>query len=100
MTEQEFEAVCRGSGLKPVKKVPTDKGDIYIGEGFFDRHPAFDGPHYKTIWAVGKDRMIHAQPLYFGQKNINGVFRYATPDERIAATEQIARESLNGGNAP
>jgi len=80
-----FEQVCRDSGMAPVKKVQVGGRIVCIADGWVGDHPDFRGPHYRTLWAVGKDEnsLEVARPLYFA-----GGIGTATPkDTRIAAAE-------------
>ena len=90
MDIDRFEKICRASRLRPEKRVQTDKGTIYVAEGYFNRHPEFDKPHYKTLWAVAKAGMDIAQPLYFE-------FSATLPkkEDRIAEAVKTAWQFLN-----
>lgn len=63
----KFERVCRESNLAPVKKLHYRDRIILIADGYCNDHPNFRGPHYTTLWAVGKDEdhLGVARPLYF-----------------------------------
>ena len=62
-----FEWVCRESNLEPVKKLHVGPRIVLIADGYCNDHPNFRGPHYTTLWAVGKDEenLEVARPLYF-----------------------------------
>ena len=62
-----FERVCRESNLAPVKKLTVGPRIVLIADGYCNDHPNFRGPHYTTLWAVGKDEdsLEVARPLYF-----------------------------------
>ena len=51
----KFEQVCRESNLAPVKKFNVGDRVVLIADGYSNDHPNFRGPHYTTLWAVGKD---------------------------------------------
>lgn len=63
----KFEQVCRESNLAPVKKLKIGPRIVLIADGYCNDHPNFRGPHYTTLWAVGKDEncLEVARPLYF-----------------------------------
>lgn len=63
----KFERVCRESNLAPVKKFHVGPRIVLIADGYCNDHPEFRGPHYTTLWAVGKDEntLEIARPLYF-----------------------------------
>lgn len=63
----KFERVCRDSGLEPVKKIKVGERIVLIADGYTNDGPNFKGPHYTTLWAVGKheDMLEVARPLYF-----------------------------------
>lgn len=63
----KFERVCRDSNLAPVKKFHVGPRIVLIADGYSNDHPDFRGPHYTTLWAVGKDEntLEVARPLYF-----------------------------------
>jgi hypothetical protein len=91
----KFERVCRESNLAPVKKFRVGPRIVLIADGYTNDHPNFRGPHYTTLWAVGKDEntLEVARPLYFA--GLGAVDKKT----RIAAAEQdgIAfAEELNG----
>lgn len=78
-----FEQVCRHSNLEPVKKFKVGNRIVLIADGWNADHPDFRGPHYRTLWAVGKDEntLEVARPLYF-----EGAIGSAVPREtRIKA---------------
>ncbi len=62
-----FERVCRESNLAPVSKTKVGDRIVLIADGWQADHPDFRGPHYRTLWAVGKDEntLEVARPLYF-----------------------------------
>jgi hypothetical protein len=78
-----FERVCRESGMEPVKKVKVGDRIVCIADGWTGDHPDFRGPHYRTLWAVGKDEnsLEVARPLYFA----GGIGTAAPRETRIAA---------------
>lgn len=90
MDIQRWETICRESKLRPEKMYQTDIGTIYLAEGYFNSHPEFPEPHYKTLWAVAKGKMDIAQPLYF--KFCAGM---PSKDERIQKAAETAWEFLN-----
>lgn len=57
---------------------------VLIADGYCNDHPNFRGPHYTTLWAVGKDddTLEVARPLYF-----EGLGR-VDQETRIAAAVQ------------
>lgn len=63
----KFERVCRQSNLEPVKKLHVGGRIVLIADGYCNDHPNFRGPHYTTLWAVGKDEetLEVARPVYF-----------------------------------
>ena len=79
----KFEQVCRDSNLAPVKKLHVGRRIVLIADGYCNDHPHFRGPHYTTLWAVGKDEQMLevARPLYF--EGIGTVSK----ETRIAAAE-------------
>jgi hypothetical protein len=91
----KFEQVCRESNLAPVKKLHIGPRILLIADGYCNDHPNFRGPHYTTLWAVGKDEntLEVARPLYFA--GLGTVDR----ETRIAHAEQDGRayaEAVNG----
>ena len=64
---QRFEEVCRASSVEPVTKIQVGNRIVLIADGYCNDHPEFPGPHYTTVWAVGKDESLLevARPLYF-----------------------------------
>jgi len=78
-----FEQVCRESNLAPVKKIHVGPRIVLIADGYCNDHPEFRGPHYTTLWAVGKDgdTLEVARPLYFAGLG------QVTFETRIAAAE-------------
>lgn len=90
-----FEKVCRESNLAPVKKIHVGPRIVLIADGYTNDHPNFRGPHYTTLWAVGKDEntLEVARPLYFAGLGT------VSKEKRIAAAEQDGRafaEEMNG----
>lgn len=79
----KFERVCRESNLAPVKKLRVGPRIVLIADGYVNDHPNFRGPHYTTLWAVGKDEnhLEVARPLYFEGLGI------VDRDTRIKAAE-------------
>ncbi|HEY6019649.1 MAG TPA: hypothetical protein VIY48_07040 [Candidatus Paceibacterota bacterium] len=63
----KFERVCRESNLEPVKKLHVGERIVLIADGYCNDHANFRGPHYTTLWAVGRneDTLEVARPLYF-----------------------------------
>lgn len=55
MKLKRFEDLCRQAGCKPVKKVVLGECEAYIADGYRDRHPHFEYPAYRTIWAVSRN---------------------------------------------
>jgi hypothetical protein len=91
----KFERVCRESNLAPVKKFHVGPRIVLIADGYCNDHPNFRGPHYTTLWAVGKDEdtLEVARPIYFG--GLGTVDR----ETRIAEAEKDGRafaEEWNG----
>ena len=91
----KFEQVCRESNLAPVKKFHVGPRIVLIADGFCNDHPNFRGPHYTTIWAVGKDEnaLEVARPLYFAGLGT------VDKETRIAAAVQDGTafaEEMNG----
>lgn len=76
--------------MVPERKVTTDKGVIYIAEGYFNSGREVDYPHFKTLWAVAKNKLDVAQPLYFEFKA-----GMPTKEERLDKAELTAWEYLN-----
>lgn len=76
----KFEQVCRESNLAPVMKFNVGDRIVLIADGYCNDHPEFRGPHYTTLWAVGKDEntLEVARPIYF-----EGLGK-TTQEERIA----------------
>jgi len=94
----KFEQVCRESNLAPVKRLQVGSRLVLIADGYCNDHPNFRGPHYTTLWAVGKDEntLEVARPLYFAGLGT------VDKETRIAAAEQdgIAfAEDMNGRSA-
>jgi len=91
----KFEQVCRESNLAPVKKLKVGDRIVLIADGYCNDHPNFRGPHYTTLWAVGKDEntLEVARPLYFAGLGL------VDRETRIKAAEEdgIAfAEEMNG----
>lgn len=68
---------------------------MLIADGYTNDHPNFRGPHYTTLWAVGKDEntLEVARPLYF-----EGLGR-TTQEQRVAeavADGMAYAEAVNG----
>lgn len=89
-----FEQICRESNLAPVKKIQVGFRIVLIADGYCNDHPNFRGPHYTTLWAVGKDEetLEVARPLYF--EGLGTTSR----EQRIAAAEEdgiACAEELN-----
>ena len=79
----KFEAACRASGLAPVKKLKVGERILLIADGYSNDDVNFRGPHYTTLWAIGKDENLLevARPLYFEG------FGKTTKEERVLAAE-------------
>lgn len=90
-----FERVCRESNLEPVKKIHVGPRIVVIADGYSNDHPDFRGPHYTTLWAVGKDEnhLEVARPLFF--EFGKGIDRHT----RIRAAEQDGRDFAEEMNA-
>ena len=91
----KFEQVCRDSNLAPVQKLHIGNLIVLIADGYTNEHPNFPGPHYTTLWAVGKDEddLVVARPLYFEGLGLTD------KETRIAAAVQDGvafAEELNG----
>lgn len=98
-TAAKFEDVCRQSNLAPVKKLHVGHRILLIADGYSNDHPEFRGPHYTTIWAVGKDEdhLEVARPLYFAGIGTTD------KDTRIAAAEfdgKAFAEEMNARSIP
>ena len=89
----KFEQVCRASNLAPVKKLTVGERIVLIADGYTNDHPNFRGPHYTTLWAVGKDEntLEVARPLYFaGLGMVNKQTRIAAAEfDGIAFAEEM-----------
>lgn len=90
----QFEKVCRKSNLKPVQKLNVGTRILLIADGYQNDHPDFRGPHYRTLWAVGKDEntLEVARPLYFG------IDKIVSQETRVAAAVKDGKafaEELN-----
>lgn len=95
-----FEQVCRESNLAPVKKFHVGPRIVLIADGYCNDHPNFRGPHYTTLWAVGKDEhtLEIARPLYFeglGKTNRETRIKAAELDGTVCAEELNARQRGN-----
>ena len=88
-----FERVCRESNLAPVKKLKVGPRIVLIADGYVNDHPDFRGPHYTTLWAVGKDEntLEVARPLYFeGMGKVSKETRIAAAEfDGIAFAEEM-----------
>jgi hypothetical protein len=84
----KFERVCRESNLAPVMKFKVGPRIVLIADGYSNDHPEFNGPHYTTLWAVGKDEntLEVARPLYFAGLGTTD------RETRIQAAEQDGRD--------
>lgn len=94
----KFEDVCRASNLAPVKKLKVGPRIVLIADGYCNDHPEFRGPHYTTLWAVGKDEehLEVARPLYFeGIGTVDKDTRIAAAiDDGIAFAEEMNARSI------
>jgi hypothetical protein len=88
MEDRKFEDICRRSRMVPIHKESTPGGDILVAEGYFNIQPEFDRPHWKTVWAVRREGMDVARPLYF---EFGGG---STQESRIAAAVADARQFI------
>lgn len=84
MDWRKFEDICRKSRLIPAKKVTVKEADVYIADGYFNTHPEYDKPHYKTVWMVARDGGDIARPLYFdfGKNSKEGRINAALEDAK------------------
>lgn len=91
----KFERVCRDSKLVPVKRMAVGSMIVLIADGYADDGPNFEGPHYTTLWACGKDEknLVIARPLYFA-----GLGK-TTREQRVAAAELDGVEFAKGYDA-
>lgn len=89
----KFERVCRESNLAPVKKIHVGPRIVLIADGYCNDHPDFRGPHYTTLWAVGKDEntLEVARPLFFeGLGKVDKETRIAAAEfDGIAFAEEM-----------
>lgn len=94
----KFERVCRESNLAPVKKLQVGPRIVLIADGYCNDHPNFRGPHYTTLWAVGKDenQLEVARPLYFaGMGTVSKETRVRAAEiDGIAFAEEMNKRSL------
>lgn len=94
MDASRFERICQDSKLTPVKKLRVGDRVVFIADGYLNYHPDFEGPHYKTLWAVGKDEdhLEVARPLYFAGIGM------VSKDQRVAAAVQDGIAFARGMN--
>jgi hypothetical protein len=87
MKTQDFQELVEQSKLKPLPKQFTDSGNVLVAEGFFTRHPEYESPHWKVLWAIERGEEVHiGKPLYIEPHGTaNGVYRKWTRQERINA---------------
>lgn len=83
--------------MAPVKKIQVGRRIVLIADGYCNDHPNFRGPHYTTLWAVGKDEdsLEVARPLYFeglGTTDRDTRIRAAELDGIAFAEEMNARQ--------
>ena len=97
-TASKFEDVCRASNLAPVKKLNVGNRIVLIADGYSNDHPDFPGPHYTTLWAVGKDEntLEVARPLYFeGLGKVDQKTRIAAAEfDGVAFAEEMNARSI------
>ena len=79
--------------MAPVKKIQVGPRIVLIADGYCNDHPNFPGPHYTTLWAVGKDEstLEVARPLYFaGLGTVSKEVRIANAEaDGIACAEEM-----------
>jgi hypothetical protein len=92
-TASKFEDVCRESNLAPIKKFHVGSRIVLIADGYCNDHPDFPGPHYTTLWAVGKDEetLEVARCLYFeGLGTVDQATRIAAAElDGVAFAEEM-----------
>lgn len=95
MKRQGFERIVRDSRLTPVHREERSNHLILIADGWLQDHPEQRGPHYKTVWGVGKNEneMRVGRALYF-----TGGVGSSTRADRLAAALKDAREMADGLN--
>lgn len=86
--------------MAPVKKLHVGPRIVLIADGYCNDHPNYRGPHYTTLWAVGKDEnsLEVARPLYFegiGTVDKETRIRAAELDGIAFAEEMNARHRHN-----
>lgn len=87
---RQFEGICERSNLRLAGMDRIPEGHVYYADGYFTRHPDYPKPHYKTLWAWGKDeKMEIAQPLYFEGTIGSGSLEGRVGSARAAALDYI-----------
>jgi hypothetical protein len=91
MNRHRFEEICRESRLRPVGRVDVPGGVILLADGYMESEPDRQYPHYKTLWAHGRneDHLDVAQCIYN-----DGTLGSSTLDQRIAEATSVARQAI------
>jgi len=94
----QFEEVCRKSGFRPLKKMPTRHGYILLAERR-KRDPGYSLEFWQTLWAIERDECDIGQTInndIYAVKD--GIWRQVTLDDRLkdvmTAADQWIRDNV------
>lgn len=82
---QKMSKIFTRLGFQYKDKDETTKGDIYVGEKYFDRHPEMDRPHICTLYIVERREGSIARPC-----------RHAMMMGMLTEKERV-RQAINDG---
>ena len=94
MEVNEFEDVCRRSGVNPVGAFNTGKGVIYVGEGLYlpnltSKIEVERKKHYRVVWAIGQ-----GGELTTGQEIKLDADRFSSQEQRVKIAHKAAMPVL------
>jgi len=88
MSAESFEkmsGIFSRLGFQYKDRAETPKGDVYVGEKYFDRHPEMDRPHICTLYVIERREGAVARPC-----------RHALMTGMLSEKERI-RQAFNDG---
>lgn len=89
MNLDKYESLVRSKGMSPLDKKKVGEYDVYISEGFSRADTDHNEPHYKTMYAYGKDGEV-----YVGEFFTTPILNGSTKEKRIKETIERATEMM------